>query len=59
MWGTQAEYAALKKHDDNKVYLVLGPWNHGGWQGTARRLGSEFGRLDFGEPTGSRISQKI
>jgi putative CocE/NonD family hydrolase len=51
MWGTQAEYAALKSHDP-QAFLVLGPWNHGGWEGTARGLGSEFGRLDFGEPTG-------
>jgi len=58
MWGTQAEYAALKKHND-KVYLVLGPWNHGGWQGTARRLGSEFGRLDFGEPTGAEFRKRF
>jgi putative CocE/NonD family hydrolase len=58
MWGTQAEYAALKKHND-KVYLVLGPWNHGGWQDTARRLGSEFGRLDFGEPTGTEFRKRF
>src|SRR5580704_16792744 len=32
MWGTQAEYAALEPHDkDHDVFLVLGPWNHGGW----------------------------
>lgn len=60
MWGTQAEYAALKQHDDrHQVYLVLGPWNHGGWQGTGRRLGSEFGRLDFGEPTGSEFHKRF
>jgi putative CocE/NonD family hydrolase len=58
MWGTQAEYAALKKHDD-EVFLVLGPWNHGGWQDTGRRLGSEFGRLDFGEPTGSEFHKRF
>jgi putative CocE/NonD family hydrolase len=51
MWGTQAEYAALKGHDP-QTFLVLGPWNHGGWDGTARDLGSESGRMDFGEPTG-------
>jgi putative CocE/NonD family hydrolase len=56
MWGTQAEYAALKAHDsDHKVFLVLGPWNHGGWGGTARRLGSNFGMLDFGQPTGAEF----
>jgi hypothetical protein len=58
MWGTQAEYAALKQHDD-PVYLALGPWNHGGWQGTARRLGSDFGRLDFGEPTGNEFRKSF
>jgi putative CocE/NonD family hydrolase len=52
MWGTQSEYAALKQHDEAGAFLVLGPWNHGGWQGTGRTLGSGFGRLDFGEPTG-------
>jgi putative CocE/NonD family hydrolase len=60
MWGTQAEYAALKKHDDqHEIYLVLGPWDHGGWQDTGRRLGSEFGRLDFGEPTGSEFHKRF
>src|ERR1035441_5534561 len=52
MWGTQAEYAALKQHDSaHEVFLVLGPWNHGGWETTGRKLGADFGRLDFGEPT--------
>ena len=58
MWGTQAEYAALQQHGD-KVFLVLGPWNHGGWQGTGRRLGSDFGRLDFGEPTGNEFRKEF
>jgi putative CocE/NonD family hydrolase len=53
MWGTQAEYAALKAHDP-QVFLVLGPWNHGGWSGSARTLSSQFGGLDFGEPTGTK-----
>ena len=49
MWGPQAEYAALKPHDArHEVFLVLGPWNHGGWGGPARNLGA----VDFGEPTG-------
>jgi len=53
MWGTQAEYAALKKHDaTHDVFLVLGPWNHGGWESAGRTLGSSFGSLDFGEATG-------
>ena len=53
MWGTQAEYAALKQHSsDHSVFMVLGPWNHGGWAGAGRSLGSQFGELDFGEATG-------
>ena len=49
MWGTQAEYAALKPHDvKQEVFLVLGPWNHGGWSGPADGLGP----IGFGEPTG-------
>ena len=49
MWGPQAEYAALKPHDSkHQVFLVLGPWNHGGWGGSGEKLGA----LDFGEPTG-------
>ena len=60
MWGTQAEYAALKQHDAKRqVFLVLGPWNHGGWEGTARTLGSDFGRLDFGAPTGSEFRKTM
>jgi uncharacterized protein len=60
MWGTQEEYAALKKHDSgHEVFMVLGPWNHGGWQGTGRRLGSDFGRLDFGKPTGTQFRKTM
>jgi putative CocE/NonD family hydrolase len=60
MWGTQAEYAALKKHDSqHEVFLVLGPWNHGGWNGLGRRLGSEYGALDFGEATGVEFRRDI
>jgi uncharacterized protein len=39
--------------------MVLGPWNHGGWQGTGRRLGSDFGRLDFGKPTGTQFRKTM
>jgi len=60
MWGTQAEYAALKAHDTkHEVFLVLGPWNHGGWEFTARRLGSTFGTLDFGAATGTEYRKTI
>jgi putative CocE/NonD family hydrolase len=56
MWGTQAEYAALHPHDSKgEVFLVLGPWNHGGWSGTTRHLGA----LDFGAATGDQYRKTI
>jgi putative CocE/NonD family hydrolase len=57
MWGTQAEYAALRPHEAandplHKVFLVLGPWNHGGWGGgPGDTLGGEFGKISFGGQT--------
>ncbi len=60
MWGPQAEYAALHAHKDandpqHKVFLVLGPWNHGGWaRGPGDELASKFGKVTFGGvPTGA------
>lgn len=56
MWGTQAEYAALEPHDENhEVFLVLGPWNHGGWVPTTRHLGV----VDFGSATGETYRKTI
>jgi len=45
MWGPQGAYAAIKaRQPSRQVYLVLGPWNHGGWAATERNRGlSEFG----------------
>ena len=58
MWGTQAEYAALRSHEEAggaKVYLVLGPWNHGGWGGSGARLD----HVSFGEPTGDEYRKQV
>jgi putative CocE/NonD family hydrolase len=56
MWGPQAEYAALEPHDSqHEVFMVLGPWNHGGWDGEMRHLGA----LDFGAATGDQYRQTI
>jgi uncharacterized protein len=56
MWGTQAEYAALEPHDSqHEVFMVLGPWNHGGWGGTTRHLGA----IDFGAATGDEYRKTI
>jgi putative CocE/NonD family hydrolase len=50
MWGTQAEYAELHQHDTkHQVFMVLGPWNHGGWaRGPGDTLGADFGKVSFG-----------
>jgi putative CocE/NonD family hydrolase len=60
MWGTQAEYAVLRPHEDandpqHHVYMVLGPWNHGGWSfGPGMELMSKYGGITFGgEKTGT------
>jgi putative CocE/NonD family hydrolase len=61
MWGTQAEYAALRAHEapdaantdpQHRVFLVLGPWNHGAWaHGTGSTLGGKFGSVPLGSDT--------
>jgi putative CocE/NonD family hydrolase len=50
MSGTQIEYMALHPHDaKHEVFMVLGPWNHGGWsRGPGDSLGGEFGKVSFG-----------
>ncbi len=57
MWGTQAEYAALRPQEPandprHRVFLVLGPWNHGGWaRGPGDQLVSQWGGIRFGGQT--------
>ncbi|HEX8638946.1 MAG TPA: CocE/NonD family hydrolase, partial [Pyrinomonadaceae bacterium] len=56
LFGSIATYQALEKTDrDNQVYLVMGPWNHGGWGGRGRRLGA----IDFGSDTGRYFRSEI
>jgi putative CocE/NonD family hydrolase len=56
MWGTQAEYAALEPHDsEHELFMVLGPWNHGGWDEMAWHLGA----LDFGAATGDQYRKTM
>ncbi|HEY2040086.1 MAG TPA: CocE/NonD family hydrolase [Edaphobacter sp.] len=56
MWGPQAEYKALEPHDSkHEVFMVLGPWNHGGWVATTRHLGV----VDFGSATGDSYRKTI
>ncbi len=59
MWGTQAEYAVLRSHEPandplHKVFMVLGPWNHGGWgRGTGTDLASDYGKVSYGSDIGN------
>src|SRR5262249_29788234 len=56
LFGPLATYRALEKTDrDNQVFLVMGPWNHGGWGGPGRRLGA----VDFGTDTGRYFRSEI
>ena len=56
MYGPLAMYKSLEKTDeDGQVFLVMGPWNHGGWGGRARRLGA----IDFGSDTGIYYKREI
>jgi hypothetical protein len=66
MWATQAEYAAMRPHEkpndpQHKVFLVLGPWNHGGWsRGPGDQLGGKFGMVSFGgQQTGEYYRAQI
>lgn len=47
--GPQIMYKQLEKKDSfNRNYIVLGPWNHGGW---ARQKGDSLGKINFGGNT--------
>jgi uncharacterized protein len=60
LWGPQAEYAALEPHNEpsdpaHRVFMVLGPWRHGGWAQTTRHLGD----INFGAPVGDEFRRQI
>lgn len=48
-YGPMRIYANQEKGDDRNLnYLVVGPWNHGGWRGA----GDGYGPFRFGAATG-------
>src|ERR1041384_3844479 len=50
-------YELLERHDTAKQnFLVVGPWNHGGW---SRGDGTKLGRIDFGSPTAAYYRRNI
>jgi uncharacterized protein len=55
-YGALATYAALEKYDkSNHNFIVLGPWNHGGWDGFGRALGD----VNFGSSTGAYFRAQV
>ena len=56
-YGPIAIYDALEKHDTKKLnYLVVGPWNHGGW---GRGEGDALGAIPFGSKTSEYFRDEI
>src|SRR5829696_3015765 len=48
-YGPITIYELLERHDtERKNFLVVGPWNHGGW---SRSDGRKLGPVDFGSDT--------
>lgn len=56
-FGPVAIYLAREKFDTARLnFLVVGPWNHGGWN---RAEGNKLGNIDFGSPTSKYFREKI
>lgn len=56
-YGPIKIYELLERHDTaNKNFLVVGPWNHGGW---SRGEGRKLGPVDFGSATAEHYRKEI
>ena len=56
-YGPITIYELLERHDkENKNFLVVGPWNHGGW---SRGDGKKLGPVDFGTETSTFYRKDI
>jgi hypothetical protein len=56
-YGPIKIYELLERHDRaNQNFLVVGPWNHGGW---SRGEGRKLGKIDFGSPTAEYYRRNI
>ena len=56
-YGPVRIYDELEKHDTQGInYLVVGPWNHGGW---GRGIGDSLGAIPFGSNTAEYFREKI
>ena len=56
-YGPVRIYDALERFDSRKLnYLVVGPWNHGGW---SRGTGDALGPIQFGSATSTYFRDQI
>ncbi|MEQ1584716.1 MAG: CocE/NonD family hydrolase [Cyclobacteriaceae bacterium] len=56
-YGPLKAYEVLEKKDTrNQNFIVIGPWNHGGW---GRSSGDHLGNIKFGMPTGEQFRKEI
>ena len=56
-YGPITIYELLEKHDkNNQNFLVVGPWNHGGWSSPTWQ---RFGPMDFGVPVSAEYRKTI
>ena len=56
-YGPLKVYETLEKHDKkNQNFLVVGPWNHGGW---ANGKGNYLGRIAFNSDTAQYFREKV
>ena len=56
-YGPIKIYELLERHDTARQnFLVVGPWNHGGW---SRGEGRKLGKIDFGSATSEHYRSKI
>ena len=57
MYGPQATYAALERHDESgRSFIAIGPWYHGEWFIEA---GDSLGNARFGSATGDYYRREI
>src|SRR5206468_10536436 len=56
-YGPLKNYELLKRHASlNRNFLVVGPWNHGGW---ARGPGNKLGNIGFAANTGEYFRDSV
>ncbi|MGC3945119.1 MAG: CocE/NonD family hydrolase [Chryseolinea sp.] len=57
-YGPLKAYEVLEQKDKNNMnFIVIGPWNHGGWGRMG--MGDQLGNIKFDQPTGVQFRQQI